>query len=326
MASKSTVDQHMASIEQAATEFVTAEKVTPLLMQFLAGLVLLIAACVQCGNLNKGIPSAFQVDCSAIKNWAYTVSAASIAIFTSISAIVLLRCARSTYDKVLATSSQIGDLTIGFLIAIFHFLWWGIAAGIITFQGPFTDTGNGYFAAWAGFLFSIVGIGASVTKAWSVAANSGPTIGLFIASVVVFCALLGDEAIGGGKAYQGEAIYALIISILTTLVVAIMLILESNGQEETVVKVKMPMYLFFGVLWIVLACLVTFSGPFTGTGNGYFGSWAGATLCLCASFPTTTQALAMERCSEERRSSEAKPTPPQAVAAASVDAPPGDSV
>jgi len=143
-------------------------------------------------------------------------------------------------------------------------LWWGIAAGIITFQGPFTDTGNGYFAAWAGFLFSIVGIGASVTKAWSVAANSGPTIGLFIASVVVFCALLGDEAIGGGKAYQGEAIYALIISILTTLVVAIMLILESNGQEETVVKVKMPMYLFFGVLWIVLACLVTFSGPFTG--------------------------------------------------------------
>jgi len=204
-------------------------------------------------------------------------------------------------------------------------LWWGIAAGVITFQGPYDRTGNGYFAVWAGFLFSIVGIGASVTKTWSMAANSGPTIGLLMASVVVFCALLGGEAIGHAKPYQGEAIYALIISILTAFVIAVVLILESNGHEEAVVKFKLPMFLLFGVLWVVLACCVTFSGPFTGTGNGYFGSWAGAALCLRAAFPTTTQALAMERRSEERRSSEAKPAS-QVVATASVDAPQGDSV
>lgn len=39
-------------------------------------------------------------------------------------------------------------------VSLFLFLWWGIGAGIITFKSPFIRTSNGYFSAWAGFLFA----------------------------------------------------------------------------------------------------------------------------------------------------------------------------
>ena len=39
-------------------------------------------------------------------------------------------------------------------VSLFLFLWWGIGTGIITFKSPFTETSNGYFSAWAGFLFA----------------------------------------------------------------------------------------------------------------------------------------------------------------------------
>ena len=39
-------------------------------------------------------------------------------------------------------------------VSLFLFLWWGIGTGIITFKSPFTRTSNGYFSAWAGFLFA----------------------------------------------------------------------------------------------------------------------------------------------------------------------------
>ena len=39
-------------------------------------------------------------------------------------------------------------------VSLFLFLWWGIGTGIITFKAPFPTTSNGYFSAWAGFLFS----------------------------------------------------------------------------------------------------------------------------------------------------------------------------
>lgn len=41
-------------------------------------------------------------------------------------------------------------------VSLFLCLWWLIGAAIGTFKSPFTEVGNGYFAAWAAFLFSTV--------------------------------------------------------------------------------------------------------------------------------------------------------------------------
>ena len=51
---------------------------------------------------------------------------------------------------------KVGDITAGFLLAIFLLLWWAAGAGIVTFDGPFTTTSNGYFAAWAGLACSVL--------------------------------------------------------------------------------------------------------------------------------------------------------------------------
>jgi hypothetical protein len=40
-------------------------------------------------------------------------------------------------------------------IARFLVVWWGIGTLIVTFGGPFTITGNGYFASYAAFIASI---------------------------------------------------------------------------------------------------------------------------------------------------------------------------
>ncbi len=42
------------------------------------------------------------------------------------------------------------------LISAVLFVIWATVAGILTFDGPFRDTGNGYFASWGGFLAAIL--------------------------------------------------------------------------------------------------------------------------------------------------------------------------
>lgn len=59
-----------------------------------------------------------------------------------------------------ATSSALAEkLSVG--LSTFLAIWWFPGAFVLTFQGPFTTVGNGYFGSWACFLFAIQWFGVS---------------------------------------------------------------------------------------------------------------------------------------------------------------------
>lgn len=47
------------------------------------------------------------------------------------------------------------ELSFETLAAWFLVLWWGIGAGVATFQGPHLATGNGYFSCWVALVASL---------------------------------------------------------------------------------------------------------------------------------------------------------------------------
>lgn len=178
----------------------------------------------------------------------------------------------SLYDNPLGTFPFFGTLTLGTANAQFLFLWNFVAAGILTFDGPFLVTSNGYFACWAGVMFAIMAMGVTTESIRSQAGGMGYYNGLVVASVIQICAIIPEM---GGNA-NGQSTYSLIICIMTIIMVL------AFGAYPNIERFKFYSFAIFAILWIVLASFVTFKGPFTATGNGYFSAWLGCTLCILA--------------------------------------------
>ena len=49
-----------------------------------------------------------------------------------------------------------GAWSVEACVALFLSAWWGAAAAVLTFFGPFVGTSNPYFATWAALLFSLL--------------------------------------------------------------------------------------------------------------------------------------------------------------------------
>jgi hypothetical protein len=92
--------------------------------QLLAAMVLLIA-----------ITSTFG---KSTNHYGYAISVAVIAMFFCLLGL-LLSLRPDARDQLLFVAPLVGTVTIGYGNAIFLFAWWTIAAGILTFNGPFTD-------------------------------------------------------------------------------------------------------------------------------------------------------------------------------------------
>ena len=164
----------------------------------------------------------------------------------------------------------------------FLFLWCFIGACVMTFgNGPFTVTGNGYFASWALAVFSTMSMGITKSKMpenfRKAYAETNVILGLGACSVVTMIACIPQM----DSQYKGETLFALIISILTILVVA-NFVYAKMKENLQIQQFEVPTLMVFAILWILAACMTTFRGPFLTTGNGYFAVWAGAVLAVKA--------------------------------------------
>lgn len=221
----------------------------PMVGMFFCGLILLVAVLVP----GKGL-----------KFWAYGVSVASVAMVFALIGFGL-------------TFSEDLNEKVGKFNAIFLFLWCFIGACILTFSGPFLTTGNGYFASWGLAVSSILGVGVTGSEAKSVVGKMGALLGLGASSVVVLIA--SAQYVKEGNPYRNASIYALCLACITVFVVGFF---QRCGDKSGGKVVKVTTLGFFAINWVVMACIVTFDGPFLTTGNGYFGSWGGAITSVLA--------------------------------------------
>jgi hypothetical protein len=141
------------------------------------------------------------------------------------------------------------------LWALLLVAWWGVGAGIGTFRSPFTTTSNGYFALWAGFLFSVMGLADVMESVGGkvIGAKVGsPARGLFFAAVILIIALIPGVENSNGIHY-GESVFG-IISAAVTIVVCLGLIIVDDLER----KIAQIVAAGLGLLWIATAGILTF--------------------------------------------------------------------
>ena len=104
-------------------------------------------------------------------------------------------------------------------------------------------------------------------------------MGLLASSIIVIIALI--DWVGRGI-FRVESIYAMVVACTTLVLVLVHMYKEKKeGDGDGGGMVMFGVLAFFSVLWLVLACLVTFRGPFIATGNGYFASVSASASFAC---------------------------------------------
>ena len=232
--------------------------VMPWVMQCIASIVLIIAICFT------------KVD---VVNGGYALAVGIIGTLFAGLALFLIRTMPDTWlRKVMDAPMQaMHDVTLGTLFALFAFVWWSIGAGVITFQAPYTVASNGYFAAWTGFITSLMSLGWDVGGTGTYLDKLGPVTELLIASLVLLFALIPTFY----NPTPGQIIYGTIVAVLTIMWTLFSLIVEHATAEENGLKPivrSVLVYLFWTVLWAVAAIVLTFQAPFEIVGNGFFAS------------------------------------------------------
>ncbi|KAL7430265.1 hypothetical protein ACHAXH_004271 [Discostella pseudostelligera] len=167
--------------------------------------------------------------------------------------------------------------TVQQLCSVFLLFWWIVGTGIITFKGPFVTTSNGWFGAWGGLL---------ATVKWSIGLKNISFFGdgsqpsglrqlynLAVCSVILLFASI--PPLTQDWANKGGAGLAIAGSAITCIACAYFISMYSDVPRN---MMKVTVVILF-VLWVVVACVCTFHGPFLYTNNGFFAAWLG---CLSA--------------------------------------------
>lgn len=199
----------------------------------------------------------------------YAISISSIAMILSFIGLALNKFSEDTYEKV------------GKQMNILNFVYSFVGACFLTFDKPFEETSNGYFAAWTVVFGCAMANGMTASAFGSTVKGLGSLMGLLVASLVVLVASIAP--VRDDVPNKEEAVYALALSCVTFAYIALVMGMDKRGGSMSGM-VHFGCMAILACCWIVMACLVTFRGPFTKTGNGYFGSWAGAAMSSVAAF------------------------------------------
>jgi len=203
-------------------------------------------------------------------SYAYALSVPVLSLIICIGSILMMKFKDDLYAQ------------YGRHITHVLFMWNFTGACFLTFSSPFTTTGNGYFAAWGCVGTSAMAMGFTKDAFRSRLQGMGPLLGLGAFSAITIIALIDYVGKNAQSYYRSGSIYAMVVSVLTIVFIAGITYFEKTySGVRWFVRTKVGGLGLFALLWLVLACLCTFSGPFNKTGNGYFASWGGA---VCAAF------------------------------------------
>jgi len=255
--------------------------------QFIASLVVIIAVAT--------LPSIVLPSTSRL--WGYALAVGIVGAALSVLSALLIE--NPSGRKPLLYIPKVGILTFNGLVAVILLFWWGVGTGILTIHGPFTSTGNAYFALWVGFGCSLIGVGVTAARTKAVASSSVAPHGcLAICAFIVICTaspIIADDKNRTTKdRYGNQTIFALVSACVTIVMVFVAVYMQQQGKLRGDLPERVLAISHF-VIWTVLASWCTFTGPFIETDNGYFASWGGvfssATLILNA-FPQLAAAAA----------------------------------
>ena len=215
-------------------------------------------------------------DANTTPLWGYALSVGIVACVLAFAGTLLIENPIGA-NVLCCAATPIGPATPSNLLALILFVWWGVGTGVLTINGPFSSTSNGYFAGWLGFGCSALNVGLTIERTREAAASGLANLAvLALCSLLLICTLAPMIANNSAAFRAGSAqiVYALIIACLTILEVAVAIYLRRAGKP---VGAQLNRVLGFArfVVWTVLASWCSFAGPFLGTGNGYFAAWAG---------------------------------------------------
>jgi hypothetical protein len=236
------------------------------------------------------------VVCLAKKSTCKNVFSGMIPYAVSVGAISCILCVMWMFASKYSPRSMAGykqqnsaqqKLMLPF--AIFLAIWWSIAAAILTFDKPFTFTGNGYFSAWMGaiasniFLSQSLSIAQHTTSAEQLRAqvqrlsHLQPVFLLFLSSVIAMIAGA-DVCDRQGDNCTGEYAWAFAVGALSLVLTVVVIILEFFSAKLAYMSVTIVrgISVLLLLLWVPGVYVLTFVSPWTETSNGYFAAW----ICL----------------------------------------------
>lgn len=144
-------------------------------------------------------------------------------------------------------------------VSLFLFIWWSIGTGIITFKWPFLVAGNGYFAAWAGLMFTAHWALSIDTSKFTELEQGRKT--LFVLAAAAAVELF--ACIPFLSTYTGQAAWGLSAGLITLIVCAV-LFKMFDDLDAQILKIS-AIVLF--VMWAAVAGVCTFDGPFYQAGE-----------------------------------------------------------